>query len=105
MDHRRRSWAKSITWRVVGVVLLGVITYMVTRDWGKTTGITIVFHGLRLVLYYFHERLWERINWGRIRHPLAHLTLRADLTANDIEEIGRLLQEKRYLVKRPDYEI
>jgi uncharacterized membrane protein len=105
MDLSKRSWAKSITWRIVGIVLLGLISYLVTRDWGKTTGITIIFHGLRLVLYYFHERLWERVNWGRIRHPLAHLALREDITLNDIEEIGRLLEDRRYILKHPDYEI
>ena len=105
MDTKKRSWAKSVTWRIVGVVILGAITYLVTWDWGKTTGITVIFHTVRLVLYYVHERLWERFTWGKVRHPLSHLPMREDLTAGDVREIARLLEEKEYVVRRPEYEI
>jgi len=105
MDLRKRSLAKSVTWRLLGIGMLVVISYLVTRDWEKTTGITVIFHGLRLILYYFHERLWECVRWGRVRHPLSHLALRPDLTPADVEEISRLLEERRFIAKPPDYEI
>jgi len=105
MDLRKRSLAKSVTWRVVGIVMLLAISYLVTHDWQKTTGITVVFHGSRLVLYYFHERIWERVQWGRLRHPLSHLSLRDDLTAAQLDEIRALLEDRRYIAEHPDYEI
>lgn len=105
MDTKKRSWIKSVTWRIVGVVILGAITYLVTWDWGKTTGITAIFHGVRLVLYYWHERLWERIDWGKVRHPLSHLPMREGLTADDVREIAKLLEEKAFVVGPPEYEI
>jgi uncharacterized membrane protein len=33
----------------------------------QTSWITITFHSIRLVLYYFHERGWENVEWGRIK--------------------------------------
>jgi len=68
MDTKKRSWAKSIIWRVIGIVLLGVIAYLITGDWKEMTSITVVFHSIRVVMYYYHERLWERISWGRSKH-------------------------------------
>jgi len=65
VDSKTRSWVKSIVWRVIGVVILGGLAWLVTGDWGQTTLITLTFHSIRLVLYYFHERAWERIGWGR----------------------------------------
>jgi len=65
VDRRLRSWVKSITWRVIGIVILGALAWLFTRDWQETTLITITFHTIRLVLYYYHERAWERIDWGR----------------------------------------
>ena len=65
VESHARSWLKSIVWRIMGVFILGLLAWMVTKDWGTTTLITITFHLIRLVLYYFHERAWERVRWGR----------------------------------------
>ena len=105
MDLEKRSWAKSITWRLVGIVILGVISYAFTRDWGATTWITGLFHGIRLVLYYTHERIWERVSWGRLRHPLSHLPVRSDLTSEDLESIRVLLEGEQFLAKGPEFQI
>ncbi len=66
-ETRRRSWLKSIVWRLIGIFILGGITWVVTHNWEQTSLITIIFHAIRLVLYYFHERCWENVEWGRIR--------------------------------------
>jgi len=65
VDTNLRSWCKSITWRIIGIVILGGLTWLFTHSWAETTLITITFHGIRLVLYYFHERVWEKVGWGR----------------------------------------
>ncbi len=67
VDTRLRAWTKSITWRLIGIVILGALAWLFTQDWKETTLITITFHTIRLVLYYYHERAWERIAWGRNR--------------------------------------
>ncbi len=105
MDTRRRSWVKSLTWRIAGIVILGVISYAFTRDLAKTTNITLIFHILRLFLYYSHERIWEGISWGRVKHPLAHLQMKEDLSYDDLRAIERFLAEQKYLAQRPEYEI
>lgn len=105
MDTRERSWVKSIMWRAVGVVILGGISYAVTRDLGAMGVITLLFHGLRLILYYWHERLWERVSWGKIRHPLEHFCMKENLTAGDMAEIRQILEERGYVARSPEYEI
>ena len=54
------SASKSIVWRVMGVVVKALITYAFTRNWIVTTQITIVHHGVFLVVFYLHERAWYR---------------------------------------------
>ncbi|MBM4031633.1 MAG: DUF2061 domain-containing protein [Planctomycetes bacterium] len=104
-ETRIRSLTKSISWRLIGIVMQIVITYAFTRSWGDTLGITSIFQTLRFLLYYFHERMWEQIRWGRELHPLAHLRLRPDLTREDIEAIRQLLAEEEYLHEAPEYQI
>jgi len=64
-DSWIRSWTKSFTWRVLGIVILVLISYFVTGSLAKASVITFAFHGIRVVLYVLHERAWELIEWGR----------------------------------------
>ena len=60
-----RSTIKSIVWRIIGIFILGFISFAITKSWEQTTWITVIFHSIRTVLYIIHERLWLRVMWGR----------------------------------------
>lgn len=64
-ESKRSSLVKAISWRVVVFVVLGTISYLFTRSWEATTAITLVYNVLQILIYFGHERLWERIRWGR----------------------------------------
>lgn len=65
VDSKIRSWTKSFTWRFIGIIILLPLTYIFTGKWESAAAVTLIFHVLRMVLYYFHERIWEGISWGR----------------------------------------
>ncbi len=69
-DTPKRSLVKSITWRIIGIIILGLISWYITKDLETATIVTVVFHLIRFILYYFHERIWERINWGQEKEKL-----------------------------------
>lgn len=101
--HRRalqtstRAWAKSLVWRVVGVFVLGGISWLVTRNWEEVTTITLAFHCIQTALYYFHERMWERIEWGKIKHPLSEFDVAKHLDPDDRRIIEAKLRELGYI--------
>lgn len=64
-ERHKRSLVRSIIWRVIGVLVLAIITYIYTRSWLTTSLITIVHHGVFVFAYYFHERFWLKIKWLR----------------------------------------
>jgi len=97
LDTRIRSLVKSIVWRVTGIVLLGIIAYCITGNFKEMTIITLLFHGIRVILYYFHERIWEKISWGRSKHPLADLPVKGNLTKEDLKIIAQKLKELGYI--------
>ena len=97
MDTKKRSWVKSIVWRIIGIVLLGIISYLVTGNIKDMTLITVLFHGIRLVMYYFHERLWERISWGKLKHPLSDLPVNEKPSPGDMKIIADKLKELGYI--------
>ena len=65
----RRAVVKSVVWRVIGVVILGGVSYAFTGSFSESLGITSVFTAIRVVLYVVHERVWDRIGWGRLPCP------------------------------------
>ncbi len=62
MERKSGSFMKSITWRILGVITLGAITWVFTQSWRITTAVTTLFHITQVTLYYSHERMWDRIN-------------------------------------------
>jgi len=60
----KRSLVKTITWRTIGTLDTIIITRIVTGSWlaGAAVGGTELF--TKMFLYYFHERVWSRSDWG-----------------------------------------
>ncbi|EMR74032.1 putative membrane protein [Thermoplasmatales archaeon SCGC AB-539-N05] len=63
-EFRKRSIAKAISYRIICIIMLSLITYWITGDIFEMTSIVVVFQSIQMFVYYFHERLWERTNWG-----------------------------------------
>ena len=97
LETHTRAWVKSIVWRILGVVILGIISWFATHSLKEMTMITIIFHGIRVILYYFHERVWEKISWGRVKHPLSDLPVNRELKPEDLKLIRDQLKELGYI--------
>ena len=63
-ESKKRSLAKAISYRIICIIMLSVVTYLITGDIVEMTSIVVVFQSIQMFVYYFHERLWERIQWG-----------------------------------------
>ncbi len=60
-----RSIAKAISWRVIGTLDTLLISYLLTREVAIAASIASVDFVTKMVLYFFHERAWNKIGWGR----------------------------------------
>jgi len=67
MEHRKRSLAKSLSWRLFSFCLTVIIIYVYTRDVRQAIGVGVGIDGVKMLLYYMHERLWNKIQFGRER--------------------------------------
>jgi uncharacterized membrane protein len=65
LDKKLRSLVKSVTYRIIAFIVLMIITWYATNNFVQTTFISVTFQTIQLFLYYIHERLWERVNWGK----------------------------------------
>ncbi|WP_435624790.1 DUF2061 domain-containing protein [Flagellimonas sp.] len=64
-EKPKRSIAKSISWRIVGTLDTVLISWIITGTFSLAFSIGMVELVTKMVLYFFHERIWNRIGWGR----------------------------------------
>jgi uncharacterized membrane protein len=64
-ENRLRSLIKGITWRMLGTLDTIVISYILTGKIKVALSIGGVELFSKIALYYFHERVWEKINFGK----------------------------------------
>ena len=62
---RSRSAAKAITWRITGTADTFIISLLITKKPVVAASIASVEVLTKTILYYFHERIWNKISWGR----------------------------------------
>lgn len=62
---KTRSAAKAITWRVVGTLDTFVLSYFITHKAITAASIAGFEVLTKTILYYFHERGWNKVQWGR----------------------------------------
>jgi len=60
-----RSLVKTISWRITGSTATFIISYAVLGNATVSGTIAIIQLTFNTLLYFFHERLWNRIAWGR----------------------------------------
>jgi len=63
--QRRRSFTKSVTFRVMIVALDVPVVYLLTGRLDLAVGFTVVSNLYASIAYYFHERIWNKIGWGK----------------------------------------
>ena len=61
----KRSIAKTASWRIVGTISTVVISYIITGTMALAFSIGFVELISKLVLYFFHERAWNKVKWGK----------------------------------------
>jgi len=64
-DSHKRSLVKAITYRASASLALAIISWFYTGNLLETSFITIIFTIVATIIYYFHERVWDRIKWER----------------------------------------
>jgi hypothetical protein len=60
-------------------------------------GVGLVEVIAKIIFYYLHERVWNRISWGKKKHPLSEIPVTRELDPKDMEIIKNRLRELGYL--------
>lgn len=68
-DKHYRSFIKAVSWRVTGTIDTMIVSFLVTGKFKLALAISAVELFTKIGLYYFHERIWEKLSFGRVQQP------------------------------------
>lgn len=64
-DTPVRSLAKAVSWRITGTVDTFIISWLITGHALIASGIALTEIMTKVFLFWAHERVWNKISWGR----------------------------------------
>lgn len=71
-DTNLRSLLKAVSWRLTGSIDTFIVSFLITGELTVASGIAGIEVFTKIVLFWFHERVWNKIRWGRFSKPTAH---------------------------------
>jgi adenylylsulfate kinase len=74
VDSKKRSLAKAISWKFLGFIFLATLTYIATNSLKQTGLVATTYHIFMLGLYMLHERIWNKVFWGKTKGLYIQLT-------------------------------
>jgi uncharacterized membrane protein len=63
-EQKKRSILKSVSYRIICIISQTIVTYAFTHDILQVGAIVLVFQSVQTLLYYLHERAWNKVRWG-----------------------------------------
>ena len=65
IEKAMRSLGKVVTWRILVTITNFVGGWIASGSWQVGLGVVSFALVVNSALYYFHERTWNRIQWGK----------------------------------------
>jgi uncharacterized membrane protein len=65
-ESKKRSFGKAVSYRGLIILSDAILVFFITERADVTIWVVILTNVASTLLYFFHERLWSRIPWGRV---------------------------------------
>lgn len=69
MESHVRTIMKALSWRFVATLVTFSVAWLVTGKLTFAVEIGVADTLIKLGAYYFHERLWIRVQFGKLKKP------------------------------------
>jgi adenylylsulfate kinase len=69
MESRTRSIVKAMSYRLLGSIATGLVFFALTGKASLSLGAGGLDMIAKIGVYFLHERIWDRIGFGREKRP------------------------------------
>jgi uncharacterized membrane protein len=64
-ESKRRSILKAVSWRIFASIDTFLIACLISGSVSTSSWIAGIEAFTKVFLYYFHERLWNKVSWAK----------------------------------------
>ena len=68
-DSKSRTILKTVTWRITATLTTTLLVYIFTGELDTAIEVGLLEMVAKLAFYYMHERLWDKLKFGKIEIP------------------------------------
>ena len=65
MEKHARTIFKTLSWRILASSTTLLLVYFFTGNVVISAGVCIIEMAVKTLIYYIHERIWDKTNFGR----------------------------------------
>ncbi len=69
IESHFRSIIKALSWRFLATIITFSVSWVVTGELTVAAEIGIADTVIKLGIYYTHERVWNRLSFGKMKQP------------------------------------
>ncbi|MBW7997050.1 MAG: DUF2061 domain-containing protein [Candidatus Glassbacteria bacterium] len=69
IESHHRSVAKALSWRILAIAITAGVAWIITGNIQFAATIGVVDSLVKLGIYYLHERVWNKLSFGRQEPP------------------------------------
>ena len=62
----KRTFTKAISWETLSTTATLGLAYWMFGNFGGCVLFSFIAYFMKLGLFYFHDRFWHKITWGKI---------------------------------------
>ncbi len=64
-ETQKRSILKALSWRTWATITTALIVFFFTGEFSLAVTVGLVEVFAKMALYFFHERMWQKVGWGK----------------------------------------
>jgi len=68
-DSKLRTITKTISWRITATLTTTLLVFLFTGELKTAIEVGLLEMLAKMILYYFHERLWDHLSFGKREFP------------------------------------
>jgi uncharacterized membrane protein len=88
---------KALSWRIVASLITGGIVFCFTKKSMLALTVGVCDSAIKIVAFFIHERIWMRVPFGIVKHPLGRIEVTKPLEVEHEQVIREKLSEMGYL--------